>query len=89
MLLVEILFFFFLSVFNKLALFDLSHIMGQIYLHMKINVENGSVNEDIEERNHGLIDNLRIGLKYLNHTYNLPSFISINYLTIFSNQRVL
>ena len=56
---------------------------------MKINVENGSVNEDIEERNHGLIDNLRIGLKYLNHTYNLPSFISINYLTIFSNQRVL
>lgn len=72
-------YFFFLSVFNKLALSDLSHIIRQIYLHMDTNVENGSVNEDIEERNYELVDNLRLGLKYLNNIYKLPSFISINY----------
>ena len=55
--------------------------MGQIYLHMKINVENGSVNEDIEERNHGLIDNLRIGLKYkYTQTTSVP--VSNNALVI-------
>ena len=46
---------------------------------MDTNVENGSVNEDIEERNYELVDNLRLGLKYLNNIYKLPSFISINY----------
>lgn len=35
-------------------------------MHMQINVENRSVNEEIEEGNHKLVDNLRTGLIHHN-----------------------